>query len=81
MITTWEAAAELGCSPQRVRQLLAQGRIRGAKRVVDRARGLHVWLMPEESLGEILPPARPRGRPRLDASHIVSAKARKTKLK
>ena len=54
MLTTADASAILGVTPQQVRTLCQRGRIRGA------IRHGRDWLIPDPP--ERLPPPRPRGR-------------------
>lgn len=55
MITVNQFSEKHGVSPMRVRQLIAEGRIAGAKKVA------RDWMIPNRAV--IRPPANPRGRP------------------
>ena len=55
MITVKEAAGKLGVNDSRVRQLLLEGRIKGAQKMAG------VWLLPNNPV--IKKPSNPRGRP------------------
>lgn len=55
MITVKKAADKLGVNDSRVRQLLLEGRIKGARKAG------RDWLLPDNPV--IKPPSNPRGRP------------------
>lgn len=53
MITVKQAAEKFGVSEMRIRQLLQEGRIRGAKKLGP------IWVIPERAV--IAKPKNPRG--------------------
>jgi len=56
VVTVKQFAAKHGVSSIRILQLIAEGRIRGARKLA------RDWLIPDRAV--IRPPANPRGRPK-----------------
>jgi hypothetical protein len=66
LLTVSEAARELGISEQRIRVLLAESRIQGARR-----HGERIWVIPSPVV--VLPPAaRPKSCPWRGCKHNVA---------